>query len=376
VFVLDEVDKLGHDFRGDPAAALLEVLDPEQNNSFKDHYLDVAFDLSEIVFITTANVLDTIPPALRDRMEVIRLAGYTEEEKLQIVRRHIIPKQLENHGLTAEHIAFGDDSIVKLVREYTREAGLRNVERETASIIRKVARKRAEGITEIIAVTPEKVEEFLGAPFFEKGEIEERALIPGVALGLSWTPAGGDVLFIEASQMWGEKGLTITGQLGDVMKESATAALSWVRSNARRLGVEDSFFERVDIHLHVPEGAIPKDGPSAGITLVTAIVSLLLGRPVKKGLAMTGEITLSGRILPVGGIKEKVLAAHRLGMKEILLPKRNEKQVKEELPENVRKDLTFHLVGSIEEALQITIGPREAIEKPIVPIAFIPQVAN
>ena len=376
VFMLDEVDKLGHDFRGDPAAALLEVLDPEQNNSFKDHYLDVAFDLSEIVFITTANVLDTIPPALRDRMEVIRLAGYTEEEKHQIVRRHIIPKQLENHGLTAEQIAFGDDSITKLIREYTREAGLRNVERETASIIRKVARKRAEGVTDIIAVTPEKVEEFLGAPFFEKGEIEERALIPGVALGLSWTPSGGDVLFIEASQMWGEKGLTITGQLGDVMKESATAALSWVRSNARRLGIEDSFFERVDIHLHVPEGAIPKDGPSAGVTLVTAIVSLLLGRPVKRGLAMTGEITLSGRVLPVGGIKEKVLAAHRLGLKEILLPKRNEKQVKEELPENVRKDLTFHLVGSIEDALQITIGPRDPIDRPIVPIAFKPHVAN
>jgi ATP-dependent Lon protease len=376
VFMLDEVDKLGQDFRGDPASALLEVLDPEQNYSFKDHYLDVAFDLSEIVFITTANILDTIPPALRDRMEVIRLAGYTEEEKHQIVRRHILPKQLDNHGLTAEQIAFGDEAITKLIREYTREAGLRNVERETASIIRKVARKRAEGATETIAITPEKVEEFLGAPFFEKGEIEERALIPGVALGLSWTPSGGDVLFIEASQMWGEKGLTITGQLGDVMKESATAALSWVRSNARRLGIEDSFFERVDIHLHVPEGAIPKDGPSAGITLVTAIVSLLLGRPVRRGLAMTGEITLSGRILPVGGIKEKVLAAHRLGMKEILLPMRNAKQVKEELPENVRKDLVFHLVGSIEDALQITIGAREAIDKPIVPIAFQPQVAN
>ena len=280
VFMLDEVDKLGADFRGDPSAALLEVLDPEQNNTFKDHYLDLPFDLSEVLFITTANILDTVPPALRDRMEVIRLAGYTEEEKLHIARRHLIPKQLDNHGLNAEQVAFGDEALVKLIREYTREAGLRNLEREVASIIRKVARKKAEGQNETVAVTPEQVEEFLGAPYFMRDEeMTERTQIPGVATGLSWTAAGGEVLYIEATQMFGKKGLTLTGQLGDVMKESAQTALSWVRAHARQLGIEDSFFERVDLHLHVPEGAIPKDGPSAGVTLTTAIVSLLTGPP-------------------------------------------------------------------------------------------------
>ena len=282
VIMLDEVDKIGADFRGDPSAALLEVLDPEQNNSFKDHYIDLPFDLSEVLFITTANILDTVPPALRDRMEVIRLAGYTEEEKLHIARRHIIPKQLDNHGLNAEQVAFGDEALVKLIREYTREAGLRNLEREVASIIRKVARKKAEGQNETVAVTPERVEEYLGAPYFMRDdELTERTQIPGVATGLSWTAAGGEVLYIEATQMFGKKGLTLTGQLGDVMKESAQTALSWVRAHARQLGIEDSFFERVDLHLHVPEGAIPKDGPSAGVTLTTAIVSLLTGRPVR-----------------------------------------------------------------------------------------------
>src|SRR6266478_3178442 len=290
VFILDEVDKIGADFRGDPASALLEVLDPEQNNTFKDHYIDLPFDLSEVLFITTANVLDTVPPALRDRMEVIRLAGYIEEEKLHIARRHLIPRQLENHGMTAEIVAFGDEALKKLIREYTREAGLRNLEREIASIIRKVARKRAEGVGETVAVTPEKVEEYLGAPYFMREEMDERTLIPGVALGLSWTAAGGETLYIEASQMFGKKGLNLTGQLGDVMKESAQTALSWVRAHARQLGIEDSFFERVDIHLHVPEGAIPKDDPSAGITLVTAIVSLLTGRAVRPRVAMTGEM--------------------------------------------------------------------------------------
>jgi ATP-dependent Lon protease len=357
VFMLDEVDKLGADFRGDPASALLEVLDPEQNNTFKDHYIDVPFDLSEVLFICTANVLDTIPPALRDRMEVIRLAGYIEEEKLHIARRHLIPRQLDNHGMTAEQVAFGDEALKKLIREYTREAGLRNLEREIASIIRKVARRRAEGLTETVAVTPEKVEEFLGAPVFMREEMDERTLIPGVAIGLSWTAAGGEVLYIEATQMWGQKGLTLTGQLGDVMKESAQAALSWVRAHARQLGIEDSFFERVDLHLHVPEGAIPKDGPSAGITLVTALVSLLTSRPVRPRVAMTGEMTLSGRVLPVGGIKEKVLAAHRLGIKEVLLPKRNEKAVKEEIPENVRNDVKLTLVSSIEEVLEAALTP-------------------
>src|SRR6186713_2156566 len=362
VFMLDEVDKLGADFRGDPASALLEVLDPEQNNTFKDHYIDQPFDLSEVLFICTANILDTVPPALRDRMEVIRLAGYIEEEKLHIARRHLIPRQLENHGMTAENVVFEEDALKKLIREYTREAGLRNLEREIASIIRKVARRRAEGELDTVVVNAAKVEEFLGAPTFMREEMDERTLIPGVSIGLSWTAAGGEVLYIEATQMWGQKGLTITGQLGDVMKESAQAALSWVRSHARQLGIEESFFERVDLHLHVPEGAIPKDGPSAGVTLVTALVSQLTGRPVRPRVAMTGEITLSGRVLPVGGIKEKVLAAHRLGIKEVILPKRNEKAVKEDIPENVRTDLKIHLVSSIEEVLELALSAGDPYE--------------
>jgi ATP-dependent Lon protease len=370
------VDKLGADFRGDPAAALLEVLDPEQNNTFKDHYIDLPFDLSQVLFITTANILDPVPPALKDRMEVIRLAGYTEEEKLHIARRHIIPRQLENHGMPSEAVAFGDEAIVKLIREYTREAGLRNVEREIASIIRKVARRRAEGETENVAVTPAKVEEFLGAPYFMREEIEARMLMPGVALGLSWTAAGGEVLFIEATQMWGQKGLTLTGQLGDVMKESAQAALSWVRAHARKLGIEDSFFERVDLHLHVPEGAIPKDGPSAGITLATALVSLLTNRPVRPDIAMTGEITLSGRVLPVGGIKEKVLAAHRLGIKGIILPKRNEKAVKEDIADNIRADLEIRLVSSIDEVLELALGAPAAKDSPHAGDQWRPRLSN
>ena len=359
VFMLDEIDKLGADFRGDPASALLEVLDPEQNNTFKDHYIDLPFDLSEVLFITTANILDTVPAALRDRMEVIRLAGYIEEEKLHIARSHLIPRQLANHGLTAEQVAFGDEALKKLIREYTREAGLRNLEREIASIIRKVARRHAEGVTDTVVVTPERVEEFLGAPVFMREEMDERTLIPGVAIGLSWTAAGGEVLYIEATQMWGQKGLALTGQLGDVMKESAQTALAWVRAHARQLGIEESFFERVDLHLHVPEGAIPKDGPSAGITLVTALASLLTGRPVRPRVAMTGELTLTGRVLPVGGITEKVLAAHRLGIKEVILPKRNEKAIKEDIPENVRNDLKLHMVASIEEVLELALTPGE-----------------
>jgi len=362
VIILDEVDKIGTDFRGDPASALLEVLDPEQNNTFKDHYIDLPFDLSEVLFITTANILDTVPPALRDRMEVIRLAGYTEEDKLHIARRHIIPRQLENHGLDAEQVAFGDEALVKLIREYTREAGLRNLEREVASIIRKVARRKAEGQDETVVLTPETVEEFLGAPYFMRDkELAEMATLPGVATGLSWTAAGGDVLYIEATQMFGKKGLTLTGQLGDVMKESAQTALSWVRAHARQLGIEESFFERVDLHLHIPEGAIPKDGPSAGITLVTAVVSLLTGRPLRPQVAMTGEVTLSGTVLPVGGIKEKVLAAHRLGVKEIIMPRRNEKAFKEDIPDNVRADLTIHLVSSVQEVLEIALTPGEPV---------------
>jgi ATP-dependent Lon protease len=362
VFMLDEVDKLGADFRGDPSSALLEVLDPEQNNTFKDHYIDQPFDLSEVLFICTANILDTVPPALRDRMEVIRLAGYIEEEKLHIARRHLIPRQLDNHGMPADNVVFEEDALKKLIREYTREAGLRNLEREIASIIRKVARRRAEGELDPVVVNPAKVEEFLGAPTFMREEMDERTLIPGVSIGLSWTAAGGEVLYIEATQMWGQKGLTITGQLGDVMKESAQAALSWVRAHARQLGIEESFFERVDLHLHVPEGAIPKDGPSAGVTLVTALVSQLTGRPVRSRVAMTGEITLSGRVLPVGGIKEKVLAAHRMGIKEVILPKRNEKAVKEDIPDNVRAELKIHLVSSIEEVLELALTAGDPYE--------------
>jgi ATP-dependent Lon protease len=296
-------------------------------------------------------------------MEVIRLAGYTEEEKLHIARRHLIPRQMDNHGMPPEGVAFGDEAIVRLIREYTREAGLRNLEREVASIIRKVARRRAEGDEQNVAVTPAKVEEFLGAPYFFREEMEERTLIPGVALGLSWTPSGGEVLYIEATKMWGQKGLTLTGQLGDVMKESAQAALTWVRSKARDLGIEESFFERVDLHLHVPEGAIPKDGPSAGITLVTSLVSLLTGRPVRPRVARTGEITLSGRILPVGGIKEKVLAAHRLGVKEVILPKRNEKAVQEDISEEVRGEIRIHLASNIEEVLALAISQPPAVSR-------------
>src|SRR5262249_42598138 len=289
-------------------------------------------------------------------------SGYIEEEKLHIARRHLIPRQLENHGMKAEYVVFEEDALKKLIREYTREAGLRNLEREIASIIRKVARRRAEGDTEPVAVTAARAEDFLGAPTFMREEMDERTLIPGVAVGLSWTAAGGEVLYIEATQMWGQKGLTITGQLGDVMKESAQAALSWVRSHARQLGIEESFFERVDLHLHVPEGAIPKDGPSAGVTLVTSLVSQLTGRPVRPRVAMTGEITLSGRVLPVGGIKEKVLAAHRMGIKEVILPKRNEKAVKEDIPENVREELKIHLVSSIEEVLELALTPGDPYE--------------
>ena len=362
LFLLDEIDKMSSDMRGDPASALLEVLDPEQNKDFLDHYLDVRLDLSQVLFICTANDAGGIPEPLRDRMEVIRLAGYTEEDKLHIARRHLIPRQIENHGLKPEQVAFGDESLKKLIREYTREAGLRNLEREVASITRKIARRHAEGRTEPVAVTPELVEEFLGAPYFMREELEERTYIPGVAVGLSWTPAGGDVLYIEATQMWGQKGLTLTGQLGDVMKESAQAALSWVRAHARQLGIEESFFERVDLHLHVPEGAIPKDGPSAGVTLVTSLVSLLTGRPVRPRVAMTGEVTLSGRVLPVGGIKEKVLAAHRMGIKEVILPKRNEKQAEEDIPENVRNELKIHLVSAVEEVLELVLMPGDPYE--------------
>jgi ATP-dependent Lon protease len=356
VLMLDEIDKLGMDFRGDPASALLEVLDPEQNSAFRDHYVDVPFDLSRVLFITTANLLDTVPPALRDRMEIIELPGYTEEEKVHIARTHLVPKQTRDHGLVeGEHIRWTDAALARLVRHYTREAGLRNLEREIAAISRKIAKRRVEGNTEPVDVTPELVGELLGAPRFLLEELEERTRVPGVAVGLAWTAAGGDILFIEATRMKGGKTLTLTGQLGDVMKESAQAALSWLRSHAADLGIRGDFWDSSDIHVHVPAGAIPKDGPSAGVTMVTALASLMGQRPVKPRLAMTGEITLSGRVLAVGGIKEKVLAARRAGVTTVILPRRNERNLLEDVPKPLRESMTFHLVDSVEEVLDLAL---------------------
>jgi ATP-dependent Lon protease len=357
VFILDEIDKLGADFRGDPASALLEVLDPEQNVSFRDHYLDVPFDLSEVLFITTANVLDPVPPALRDRMEVLEIPGYTEEEKLAIARDHLVQKQVVNHGLTAEQLTITDDALRAVIRGYTREAGVRNLEREIGALCRKAARRRAEGDESPLTITPETVVEMLGAPTFLEEEMEERTKEPGVAIGLAWTPAGGDVLFVEASRMAGTGTLTLTGQLGEVMKESARAALSWFRAHAAAYGADPDFFKGAEMHLHVPAGAIPKDGPSAGVTIATALASELTRRPVRGDLAMTGEITLSGRVLPVGGIKEKVLAARRAGIRQVILPRQNEKNVKEDLPEELKKDLTIHYVQSVDEVLLLALLP-------------------
>ena len=365
LFILDEIDKLGSDFRGDPASALLEVLDPEQNSAFRDHYLDVPFDLSEVLFITTANVLDPVPPALRDRMEVLELAGYTEEEKLAIGRDHLVDRQVKNHGLNDKQIVFTEPGLRAVIRGYTREAGVRNLEREIGAICRKVARRRAEGRTAKVRVTPDLVQKFLGAPRFLDEEMEERTKHPGVAIGLAWTPVGGEVLLVEASRMAGTGSLTLTGQLGEVMKESARAALSWVRANATAWAVDPDFFKASEIHLHVPSGAIPKDGPSAGVTMVTSLVSELSRRPVRGDVAMTGEITLSGRVLPVGGIKEKVLAAKRLGIKEIILPRQNAKNVNEDLNEELRRGLTIHLVNTIDEVLLLALLPatRAAVAK-------------
>src|SRR5438874_965735 len=323
LFMLDEIDKLGMDFRGDPASALLEVLDPEQNNTFMDHYLDVPFDLSKVMFITTGNLLDPIPPPLRDRMEVIELAGYTEEEKLEIARRHLIPKQLRENGLTPDNLRFEDEALTRIIRGYTREAGLRNLEREVGRVCRKVARAITEGRTEPVVCTAAKAREYLGAERFFS-EVAERTEDPGVAVGLAWTPNGGDILFVESTRMAGKKSLTLTGSLGDVMKESAQAALSYIRSRADRLGIAPDFYENADLHVHVPAGPIPKDGPSAGVTITTPLASQLTGHPVRPNVAMTGEITLRGKVLPVGGIKEKVLAARRAGVESVILPRRNE----------------------------------------------------
>lgn len=359
VFMLDEIDKLGQDFRGDPASALLEVLDPEQNSAFRDHYIDSPFDLSRVFFITTANRLDTIPPPLRDRMEVIELGGYTEEEKVEIAIRHLIPKQVDEHGLRSTQIEFQRDAIHRLIRFYTREAGVRNLEREIASVVRKATRAFAEGRKRKLSVGRAYIETALGAPRFLHEEVLERKLTPGVAVGLSWTPYGGDVLFIETARMPGSKGLIVTGQLGDVMKESVTAALSFIRSHADQFKIDPRIFESSEIHVHVPAGAVPKDGPSAGVTMMTALVSLLTNKSVRRRLAMTGEMTLTGQVLPVGGIKEKVLAAHRAGVTMLLLPEENKKDYMEEVPEEIRKELDVKFVVSAQQVLRHAL-PKEA----------------
>jgi ATP-dependent Lon protease len=357
LFVLDEIDKIGTDFRGDPSSALLEALDPEQNATFRDNYLDVTFDLSRVLFLTTANMLDTIQPALRDRMEIIELSGYTEEEKAQIAVRHLVPKQLAEHGLTEERVRFTEAGVKALIRGYTREAGVRSLEREIAKVCRKATRAFAEGRTEPVTVDAAQVSEYLGAPRFEYEEVAERTEQPGVVTGLVWTPVGGDVVFIEASKMDGSKGLQLTGQLGDVMKESAQTALSYIRAHAKDLHIAPDFYSKSDLHIHVPAGAVPKDGPSAGVTMTSAIASLLSGRPIKPALAMTGEVTLSGKVLPVGGIKEKILAARRAGIKTVILPDRNKKDLYEDIPDDLREGMSFIFAKDVSEVLDAALQP-------------------
>ncbi len=353
LFMLDEIDKLGMDFRGDPSSALLEVLDSEQNFSFADHYLEIPFDLSRIMFITTANILDSIPGPLRDRMEVVELPGYTQDEKLTIAKRHLITKQFEAHGISADDLELTDDAIRAIIRSYTREAGVRNIERELAAICRGVAKDIVAGATDKTVVGPEELQKYLG-PIRFFPETKARTWGPGLATGLAWTPVGGELLFIESAKMAGRGGLALTGKLGDVMKESATAALTYIRSNAAQFNIADEIFAQTDIHIHVPEGAIPKDGPSAGVAMVVSLTSLLTGQTVRKDLAMTGEITLRGDVLPVGGIKEKVLAAIRAGITDIILPHLNEKDVIE-IPENAKEGIQFHLVQGIREALDVAL---------------------
>ncbi|HRI56690.1 MAG TPA: endopeptidase La [Anaerolineae bacterium] len=358
VFMLDEVDKLGRDFRGDPSSALLEVLDPEQNREFRDHYLDVPFDLSQVMFITTANMLDTIPDPLLDRMEIIELHSYTTEEKVKIAQGYLTPRQIRENGLRPEEIIFEEAALRRLVRDYTREAGVRNMERTIGAICRKVATQVAEnGGGGPFVITPDNLVDYLKKPkYFD--EVAERTEIPGVATGLAWTMTGGDILFLEATRMAGKKGFTITGQLGDVMKESAQAALSWVRANATRLGIDPEFFENSDIHLHIPAGAVPKDGPSAGVTMAVALVSLLTGRTVKPTVGMTGELTLRGKVLPIGGVKEKVLAARRAGLDTVILPYRNEKDL-DDLTETIRAEMTFIFAEQVDDVLAAALEPAE-----------------
>jgi len=366
LFMLDEIDKIGADFRGDPAAALLEVLDPEQNFSFVDHYLDVPFDLSRVMFITTANIVDPIPPALLDRMEVIELPGYTENEKLHIARKFLIPKQLKENGLNAEQLEIKDEAVVSIVRNYTREAGLRNLEREIGTICRKVARRIAEGKSEAAVVTADKLHDYLGPKKF-RYEIAEEADEVGVATGLAWTPAGGELIFVEATLVPGKGNLILTGKLGDVMQESAKAALTHIRSLTAReqtkLDIPKDFYEKNDIHVHVPDGSIPKDGPSAGITMAVALASAVTKRLVSKDVGMTGEITLRGKVLPVGGIRDKVLAAHRAGLKRVILPAENEKDL-EEVPREVKEELDFIFVKTIDEALEAALNQRTSTNQP------------
>src|ERR1700716_901211 len=368
VCMLDEVDKLGRDFRGDPSSALMEVLDPEQNSTFRDHYLDVPFDLSKVLFIATANWMDPIPEPLRDRMEIIELPGYSGEEKLHIAKRYLIPKQATEHGLkVGEQLEFTDEGLREIIHSFTREAGVRNLEREIATITRKQARRLAEGKTDKMIVTPEVVREYLGVPKFRtEKEVEERVKNPGVAIGLVWTPVGGDIVFIEASRMRGGKQFTMTGHLGEVMQESMTAALTWTRANAERYGIDADFFRKQDIPIHVPSGAVPKDGPSAGVAMVTALVSLLSGRPIRDRLAMTGEMTLSGIVLPIGGVKEKVLGAKRAGIKEVLLPADNEPNVVADLTPEILGDIKITYVRTLDEVLEHALQ-KEAVTPPIVP---------
>ena len=362
VFMLDELDKLGHDFRGDPAAALLEVLDPEQNTAFSDHYLEVPYDLSRVMFIATANMMDPVPPALKDRLEILELPGYTRHDKMAIAKQFLVPKQLEEHGLTADRLSFSEDAVGEIIDSYTREAGVRNLEREIANVIRGCAVKVAEGAVDgaLPEITKETLSEYLG-PQKHIPEVAERKAEPGVATGLAWTPVGGDIIFVEATRMPGKGNLVLTGQLGDVMKESAQAALSYVRSRAGDLGIDENFLEKSDVHVHIPAGAIPKDGPSAGITLFMALASLLKEVGVEPTVALSGEITLRGTVLPVGGIKEKVLAAHRAGIKTVILPERNEKDLID-VPEHARDELDIRFVKRVDDVLPLLIAASKAVK--------------
>ena len=363
VFMLDEVDKLTYDFHGDPASALLEVLDPEQNTEFRDNYLEVSYDLSQVFFITTANTLETIPGPLRDRMEIIFLSGYTENEKLAIARGYLIPRQIRENSLRADEIQFTDDALKKIVREYTREAGVRNLERKIGAVCRKAGTKIAEGVGEKFEVTPELVEEYLDHPiYFGPEELNKRTSIPGVVPGLAWTSFGGDILFIEATAMPGGRGFQVTGSIGNVMQESARAALSYVRSRAASLNIPSEFFEKFDIHMHIPSGAQPKDGPSAGVTMATSLVSLISGRKVKPQVGMTGEITLRGQVLAIGGVKEKVLAAHRNGLTTVILPKRNEQDI-DDVPDEIRQSMKFIFAESVEDVIDAALEKAKPVKK-------------